>query len=269
MPNVDYPRISCRIVGEHFAFYKSASTSRMSEINNTVNNFEDNRTLRSVKKVKKERPEYHLAEEIVSAVTHALGGYLGAAAVVLLVFFAIWSDSQIPWKVVSGSIFGASIIILYSASTLYHAITNHQMKSVCRSFDQMAIYILIAGTYTPFCLVLLRQSNPALAWTIFGCIWGVALAGILFELFAQRQFKYITTITYLAMGWFGLILIKPLSQVLGFGGFFWLILGGVLYSLGVVFFLWRSLPYNHAIWHFFVLAGTIAHFFCILFYIMM
>ena len=219
--------------------------------------------------MEKERPEYHLAEEIVSAVTHAIGGYLGAAAVALFVLFAIWSDSQITWKIVSGSIFGATIILLYSASTLYHAVTNHQIKEVCRSFDQMAIYLLIAGTYTPFCLVTLRQGNPGLAWTIFGCIWGMTIAGILFKSFTKRQFKYVTTATYLAMGWFGLILIPPLSRVLDVGGLVWLVLGGVLYSLGVVFFLWRSLPYNHAIWHIFVLAGTIAHFFGVLFYVVM
>ena len=241
----------------------------MSEAKNTIKNFEDNRTSPTVNKGKKERPEYHLAEEIISAITHALGGYLGAAAVVLLVFFAVWSGSQMSWKIVSGSIFGAAIIILYSASTLYHAITNHQMKEVCRSFDQMAIYILIAGTYTPFCLVTLRPENPILSWTVFGCVWGVTLAGILFKLLTKRQFKYITTFTYLATGWFGLVLLRPLGHVLEFGGFVWLLLGGVLYSLGVVFFLWRSLPYNHAVWHVFVLAGTIAHFFCILFYVMM
>ena len=213
--------------------------------------------------------DYHLAEEIVSAVTHALGGYLGAAAIVLLVFFAVWSDTQIAWKVVAGSIFGATIIVLYSASTLYHAVTNHQIKEICRAFDQMAIYALIAGTYTPFCLVTLRQINPVLAWTIFGCIWGMTIAGILFKIFTTRQFRYVTTITYLAMGWFGLLLIYPLWQVGFYWGIFWVVLGGVLYSLGVVFFLWRSLPYNHAIWHIFVLAGTITHFFGILFCVMM
>jgi hemolysin III len=133
----------------------------------------------------------------------------------------------------------------------------------------MAIYILIAGTYTPFSLVTLRENNPGLAWTTFGLVWGITLVGIAFEAIVQRQFKYLTTVTYLAMGWFGLVLMLPLSRVLEFGGLVWLVLGGVLYSLGVVFFLWRSLPYNHAIWHVFVLAGTISHFFCILFYVVM
>jgi len=219
--------------------------------------------------MKKEKPEYHLAEEIVCAITHTVGGYLGAAAIALLVLFAVWSGSQLPWKIVAGSIFGAAIIVLYSTSTLYHAVTNHQVKDVCRAFDQMAIYVLIAGTYTPFCLVTLRQDYPGLAWTTFGLVWGITLAGILFEAIARRQFKYVTTIAYLAMGWFGLVLILPLSRVIEFGGLVWLVLGGVLYSLGVIFFLWRSLPYNHAIWHVFVLAGTISHFFGILFYVMM
>jgi hemolysin III len=221
--------------------------------------------------MKKERPEYHLPEEIISAVTHALGGYLGAAAVVLLVLFAVWSGSQISWKIVSCSIFGATIIVLYSASTLYHAVTNHQIKEIFRAFDQMAVYALIAGTYTPFCLVTLRESHMVAAWVIFGVVWGMTIAGIIFKIFTKRQFKYVTTITYLAMGWLGLGLIIPLSQSPGFsfGGFVWLVLGGVLYTLGVVFFLWRSMPYNHAVWHLFVLAGTIAHFFCILFYVIM
>ena len=221
--------------------------------------------------MKTEKPKYHLAEEIVSAVSHGIGGYLGAAAIALLILFAIWSGTQVPWKIVSGSIFGATIIILYSASTIYHAVTNHQIKDICRSFDQMAIYALIAGTYTPFCLVTLRQGNSTLAWTIFGLVWGIAIAGITLEVVIKRQLKYFTTFTYLAMGWFGLLLLRPLCQSpdFGIGGLVWLILGGVFYSLGVVFFLWRSLSYNHALWHIFVLAGTMAHFFCILFYVMM
>jgi len=219
--------------------------------------------------MERERPEYHLPEEIVSAITHAVGGYLGAAAVVLLVLFAIWSGSQIPWKIVAGSIFGTTIIILYSASTLYHTVTNLHIKKICRSFDEMAIYVLIAGTYTPFCLVTLRQSHLLLAWVVFCIVWGMTVAGILFKILTKHHFKYVTTTTYLAMGWLGLVLVEPLSHALEFGGLVWLVLGGVLYSLGVVFFLWRSLPYNHAVWHLFVLAGTIAHFFCILFYVIM
>ncbi|MDR1270542.1 MAG: hemolysin III family protein [Planctomycetaceae bacterium] len=219
--------------------------------------------------MKNEQYDYYLTEEIANAITHAIGGYLGAAAVVLLVMFTIQSGTQVPWKIVSGSIFGAAIIILYSASTIYHAVTNYQIKEICRACDQMAIYVLIAGTYTPFCLVTLRQSHPVIAWTVFGSVWGLAIAGIIFKLFTKRQFKYITTITYLAMGWISVLILKPLYHFLEFGGIFWLVLGGACYSLGVLFFLWRKLPFNHTIWHFFVLAGTICHFFCILFYVIM
>ncbi|MDR2705877.1 MAG: hemolysin III family protein [Planctomycetaceae bacterium] len=219
--------------------------------------------------MKNEKYDYHLTEEIASAITHAIGGYFGAAAVVLLVMFSILSGTQVVWKIVSGSIFGATIIILYSASTLYHAVTNYQIKEIFRAYDQMAIYALIAGTYTPLCLVTLRQSNSLIAWTVLGSVWAIAVAGIIFKLVTKHQFKYVTTITYLMMGWLGVLLIKPLSYFLEFGGIFWLVLGGVFYSLGVVFFLWRKLPFNHTIWHFFVLAGTISHFFCILFYVIM
>lgn len=215
-----------------------------------------------------ENCDYHPTEEILSAVTHAIGGYLGAAAIVLLVVFAVWSGEQVPWKVVSGSIFGATIVILYSASTIYHAVTNIRIKEVCCACDQMAIYCLIAGSYTPFCLVSLRQSNPVLAWTVFGIVWGMTLTGIVFKLLSKRQFKYVTTATYLMMGWCSLLVIKPLYHSIEFGGILWLVLGGAMYSLGVVFFLWRKLPFNHAVWHLFVLAGTICHFFCILLYVM-
>ena len=115
----------------------------------------------------------------------------------------------------------------------------------------------------------LRQSNPVLSWTVFVFVWGLTVGGILFKLFAKGEYKYVTTITYLAMGWFGVALLRPLSHDLSFGGIAWLVLGGILYSLGVVFFLWRTMPFNHTIWHLFVIAGTISHFFCILFYVIM
>ncbi len=219
--------------------------------------------------MKDEKREYNLVEEVSNAFTHALGGYLGAAATVLLVMFAVRSGEQVPWKVVSGSIFGAAIIVLYSASTIYHAVMNVRMKKVLRACDQMAIYALIAGTYTPLCLVTLRPAYPVLSWTVFGFVWGLALAGIVFKLFAKGKLRYVTMMTYLAMGWFGLFMIKPLFAVFPFAGIVWIVLGGVLYTLGTLFYLWRTLPFHHTIWHVFVLAGTISHFFCILLYVMM
>lgn len=219
--------------------------------------------------MKDKRDDLYLAEEISNALTHAVGGYLGAAALVLLIIFAIQSGEQVPWKVVSGSIFGATIIILYSASTIYHAVTNIRAKEICRAFDMMAIYALIAGTYTPFCLVTLRQINPILSWTIFGFVWGLTLAGIIMRIFATSLPRWFTTVPYLAMGWFGLVLLKPLYDNFPLIGIAWLVLGGVLYSIGVVFYLMKFMPFHHTVWHLFVLAGTICHFFCILFYVMM
>jgi hemolysin III len=216
-----------------------------------------------------ENIQYNLTDELSSAVTHALGGYLGAAAVVLLVIFAIWSGEQVAWKIVASSIFASTIIILYSASTLYHAVTNLRIKELMRVCDQMAIYMLIAGTYTPLCLVSLRPNYPVLSWTIFVGVWALALSGIVFKLLAVGQMKYTTTITYLTMGWFGIFLLQPLYVTMPLMGIIWVVLGGVFYSLGVVFYLWKTVPLHHTIWHLFVLAGTISHFFCVLFYVVM
>lgn len=215
------------------------------------------------------RLRWEFIDEITSSFTHALGGYLSAAALVLLIVFAVRSGEQVAWKVVAGAIFASTMIILYSASAIYHAVMNFRIKEICRACDQMAIYALIAGTYTPFCLVTLRQTHPILSWTIFGLVWAMTISGIVFKIFAQGEFKYLTTATYLIMGWLGLVLIYPLSQTMPLGGIVWLVLGGVLYSLGVIFFLWRSIPLNHTIWHLFVIAGTISHFFGILFYVIM
>lgn len=215
------------------------------------------------------KTEYCFADELASSFTHALGGYLGAAAVVLLVMFAVISGDQVAWKVVAGSIFAATVVILYSASTLYHAVTDVRIKETLRAYDQMAIYALIAGSYTPFCLVTLRQSHPVLAWSILVSIWGMAFAGIAFKIIITKSMTYLTTATYLLMGWLGALLVIPLYEVFPFAGIVWLVLGGLFYSLGVVFYLWQTIPLNHTIWHLFVLAGTSCHFFCILFYVMM
>ncbi|MGL4942167.1 MAG: PAQR family membrane homeostasis protein TrhA [Thermoguttaceae bacterium] len=215
------------------------------------------------------KTEYCFADELASSFTHALGGYLGAAAVVLLVMFAVISGQQVVWKVVAGSIFASMIVVLYSASTLYHAVTHEQIKEKLRACDQMAIYAMIAGSYTPFCLVTLRQSYPVLSWSILVSVWVMAFAGIAFKILVAKNMNYLTVSTYLLMGWLGLLLVKPLYAVFPFEGIVWLVLGGVFYTLGVVFYLWDKIPLNHTIWHLFVLAGTTCHFFCILFYVVM
>jgi hemolysin III len=140
---------------------------------------------------------------------------------------------------------------------------------MCRAYDQMAIYALISGTYTPLCLVTLRPEYPVLSWTVFIIIWSLTVAGIVFKLLSKGDMKYLTTFTYLAMGWFGLVLIMPLWGIFSPAGIMWIVLGGVMYSIGVGFYLLRILPFNHTVWHLFVLAGTICHFFAILFYVMM
>lgn len=211
----------------------------------------------------------NIAEEISNAVTHAIGSYLGAAAIALLVMFAVLSDTQVVWKVVSAAIFGGSIVLLYSASAVYHAVTHARTKLYLRDCDQMAIYALIAGTYTPFCLVTLRQSYPFLAWAVLIGVWGIAAIGIFSKLSPAGSLKCMSSLPYLAMGWFSVFLLSPLYTALPMAGIIWILLGGVFYTLGVLFYVWRSLPFSHTIWHLFVLGGTISHFFGILFYVMM
>ncbi len=207
-------------------------------------------------------------EEIANTVTHVVGSHLGAAMLALVVWTGAASGTDVAWKVTSGAIFGASMILLYAVSSAYHAVTNERAKAVLHIMDHMAIYFLIAGSYTPFCLVVLRPDHPILAWTIFGVEWGAALAGIFFKLRTTGRFRYISTSAYVLMGWAALAAIVPLVRSLHGLGTMWLATGGGLYTLGCAFYLWKSLPYSHMIWHLFVLAGTICHFFCILWYVM-
>ncbi len=208
-------------------------------------------------------------EEVANAVTHVVGSHLGAAMTALLVWVAVRSGVDVAWKVVSGAVFGFSMILLYSVSSAYHAVTYAPAKRVLQKLDHMAIYFLIAGSYTPFCLVTLRPEYPILAWTIFGIEWGAALTGILFKVWTTGRFRYISTLVYVLMGWVAIVAIVPLIRSLHGLGTMWLTLGGGLYTLGCIFFLWQSLRYSHMVWHLFVLAGTICHFFCILWHVMM
>lgn len=207
-------------------------------------------------------------EEIANTVTHVVGSHLGAAMLALLVWQGATSGVDVAWKVTSGAIFGFSMILLYAISSTYHAVTYQPAKRVLHIMDHMAIYFLIAGSYTPFCLVSLRQGSPGLAWTIFGIEWGATLIGILFKIFTTGRFRYISTSAYVVMGWVAVCALVPLVRSLRGLGTMWLALGGGLYTLGCVFYLWRSLPYSHMVWHLFVLAGTICHFFCVLWYVM-
>ena len=207
-------------------------------------------------------------EEVANAVTHVVGSHLGAAMLALLVWKGATSGVDVAWRVTSGAIFGASMILLYSVSSAYHAVTYRPAKRVLHIMDHMAIYFLIAGSYTPFCLVSLRPESPVLAWTIFGVEWGAALVGIVFKVWTTGRFRYVSTSAYVVMGWVALTAIIPLVRALQGLGTMWLAVGGGLYTLGCLFYLWKSLPYAHMVWHLFVLAGTICHFFCILWHVM-
>ena len=160
------------------------------------------------------------------------------------------------------------MILLYAISSAYHAVTNARAKAVLHVMDHSAIFFLIAGSYTPFCLVTLRPEHPALAWTIFGLEWGATAVGVVFKVWTTGRFRYISTFAYIVMGWAALLAIVPLIRALHGLGTMWLATGGSLYTLGCVFYLWKSLPYSHMIWHMFVLAGTICHFFCIFWHVM-
>ena len=206
---------------------------------------------------------YTRGEEIVNSITHGIGSALAVAGTaVLIVFAVIYSNA---WGVVGASIFGASMIILYTMSTLYHAITNRKAKKFFRIMDHNTIFFLIAGTYTPITLVPLRG---ALGWVLFGLVWGAAVLGIVLNSINLEKFKKPSIFCYIIMGWVAILAIIPLAHALQDLGTMWLVLGGGLYTLGCVFYLWTSLPYSHTAWHLFVLAGTICHFFCLLWYVM-
>ncbi|MGX1264043.1 hemolysin III [Rossellomorea marisflavi] len=201
-------------------------------------------------------------EEVANAITHGIGLILSIPALIMLVLFAV--DKGSAWHVVSFSIFGASMILLYLFSTLLHSFKPSKAKNVFAVLDHSAIYVLIAGTYTPLMLVSVRS---ALGWTLFGIVWGLAIVGIIFKCYFVDRFQIVSTLFYLVMGWLVLAAIKPLYESLTPAGFDLLLTGGILYSVGAVFYVWKKIPYNHAIWHLFVLAGSSFMYFCILFYV--
>jgi hemolysin III len=185
-----------------------------------------------------------------------------AGLTLLVALAAIYGD---VWRVVSFSIYGSSLVLLYLASTLYHSIQYPKVKRILRIFDHSAIYLLIAGTYTPFTLVSMR--GPW-GWTLFCVVWGLALLGIAFKTVFIGRYEKLATAAYVLMGWLVVIAFKEMLLTIPPGGVIWLVVGGVIYTLGVLFYAWEKLPYNHAIWHLFVLGGSICHFFAILFHVL-
>jgi len=209
---------------------------------------------------------YSFGEELTHVITHGLGALLAIAALTIMVAESALYGTA--WHVVSSSIFGASLVLMYAASTLFHSIPLARPKHVLRVIDHCSIYILIAGTYTPFTLVTLQGPHDAAwGWSLFGFTWGLAAIGIAFKIFFTGRFELLSTGVYLAMGWCVLAAVKPLLHALPAGGLWWLLAGGLCYSVGVIFYAWERLRYHHAIWHLFVLAGSVCHFFAVLLYV--
>ena len=206
---------------------------------------------------------YSTVEELANGLSHGLGALLSLVGLAVLVTFAALRGD--PWKIVSFSIYGASLLLLYLASTLYHLLRSERAKTLFRMFDHGAIFLLIAGTYTPLALVTLR--GPW-GWTLFGLNWAFALAGFILTIFYFGRFRALNIGIYIGMGWLVLIAAKPLVEQMPVGGILWLGIGGVIYTVGVPFYAWRSLPFNHAIWHLFVLGGSVCQFISIWAYVL-
>lgn len=207
---------------------------------------------------------YTLSEEIWNAATHCVGIAFSIAALsVMVTLAAVNSDA---WSIVSCSIFGASMLMVYTASSAYHAIPYEKLKPILKKFDHIAIYYLIAGSYTPFMLVPMRSATETTAWVVFGIVWGLAILGTILKIFAGGSgTKFWSISLYLAMGWLIIFVSGKLFSVLPTSGIVFLILGGLFYTGGVVFYIKKQWKFSHAVWHIFVLLGTVMHFFAVLF----
>jgi hemolysin III len=206
---------------------------------------------------------YSPLEEKINIISHAIGGILSIVALVLLVTRA--NQYGDIWHIISFSIFGASLIILFAASTLYHSTKKSELRFRFKIIDHASIYVLIAGTYTPFTLVTL---NGKIGWVIFGLSWGLALTGIILKLFFTGKYKFISTMMYVLMGWVIVFAIEPLINNLPLKGLLWLFAGGISYTIGAIFYTIKKIKFNHAVFHIFVLIGSICHFMSVLFYVL-
>ena len=203
------------------------------------------------------------AEEMANAMTHGVGLVLSVFGwIALIVLSALAGDG---WDIAAASVYGGSLVFLYSTSTVYHSVRRPRTKYIMRVLDHIAIFLLIAGTYTPFTVVLMRDGW---GWMLLTVIWGFALAGLLFKLFSTHRFHPAATSLYLIMGWVGVLLADPVSAALPVGALLLIVSGGLAYTVGVIFFGWHSLPYSHAIWHVFVLVGSICHYIAVALYVL-
>ena len=197
----------------------------------------------------------HVREELANSLTHGFGLLLSVTGLPVLIWLAVRQGTW--WHIVSCSIYGCTLVLLYAASTLYHSVRTPALKRVFKIFDHCAIFLLIAGTYTPFTLVSLRAAG---GWKLFGIIWGMAVLGIAVKAVAIHRFRIASPIFYLLMGWIAVVAIKPMILLIGWQGLIWIACGGLAYTIGVIFFAWEKLPYNHAVWHVCVLLGSVCHY---------
>jgi len=194
-------------------------------------------------------------DELANSVTHGIGLGLSIAGFAALLVLAIVRGGA--WQIVSCAIYGVTLICLYASSTLYHGLPSRKVKRIFRIFDHSAIFLLIAGTYTPFLLVNLRGGW---GWSLFGVVWGLAASGVVLKIWFVDRHPMLSTGVYVLMGWLALIAVKPLFHAVPTVGLIWLLVGGLMYTVGVVFYAWKRIPYNHVIWHLFVMAGSICHY---------
>lgn len=198
-------------------------------------------------------------EEIANSITHGIGALLSIAALVLLIVFSSLYGNA--WHVVSFTIYGSTMVILYISSTLVHSFPPGKAKDLFEIFDHSSIYFFIAGSYTPFLFILVKGT---LGWTLFGIVWGLAIGGAVFKAFFTKRFLFFSTALYVLMGWLIVFAYRPISNNIDPTGWNLLVIGGILYTFGSIFYVWRGFKFHHAIWHLFVIAGTILHFFSVL-----
>ena len=202
------------------------------------------------------------AERLFNSITHGVGSVLSVVALILMVVYASYNSDA--WSIVGVSVFGATLILLYMSSTLYHAFPRGRVKQIFKTLDQSFIYLLIAGTYTPVLLITLRTT---LGWTIFGLVWIMAIGCITHRIFFSDKLKTLSVVSYITMGWLSLIVLKSLLNAAPVELVVWLLIGGAFYTGGLIFYSWERLPFNHAIWHLFVLGGSFSHFMGIYLYL--
>lgn len=210
-----------------------------------------------------ETHKFSFGEEIANSITHGIGFLLSIVGLIVLIVFASFEGTA--WHIVSFTIFGVTMVLLYTSSTLLHSLPPGKAKNVFEILDHSSIYFFIAGSYTPYLLVVVRGG---LGWTLFGIVWGLAIGGTIFKIFFVKRFVFLSTLLYVFMGWLIVFTWTPMTEAVAPEGVRLLVIGGVLYTFGAVFYVWRGFKYHHMVWHLFVLAGTIAHFFSVLLYVL-